>query len=96
MFSHISAWLYFWKLIFLPAHDITIHLNNSASGCRFVVFCYGLVLTDFIHIIQDYFTGTGVIIYPDSSEADPGPLFIKQTDVLPQDLVKSRSREIRV
>ena len=26
----------------------------------------------------------------------PGPLFAKQTDVLPQDLVKSRSREIRV
>ena len=24
----------------------------------------------------------------------PGPLFIKRTDVLPQDLVKSRSREI--
>ena len=27
---------------------------------------------------------------------NPGPLFTKRTDVLPQDLAKSRGREIRV
>ena len=29
-------------------------------------------------------------------QCDAGPLFTKRTDVLPQDLMKSRSREIRV
>ena len=28
--------------------------------------------------------------------SDPGPLFTKRTDVMPQDLVKSRSRGIRI
>ena len=29
-------------------------------------------------------------------EKDPGPLVIKRTDALPQDLVKSRNGKIRV
>ena len=38
----------------------------------------------------------GVKVVPWLSNSEPGPLYTKQTDVLPQDLVKSRSHKIRV
>ena len=33
-----------------------------AYGSHFVVFCCGLIWTDFTHFLQGYFTGTGAII----------------------------------
>ena len=31
--------------------------------CRWFVFCCGVLLVDFTHILQGYFTGTGAIMY---------------------------------
>ena len=36
---------------------------NYAQSVQFVLFCCGLVIADYIHIRQGYFTGTGAIIF---------------------------------
>ena len=46
-----------------------------------------------IHVDYDILSGAWTTLTMGSSA---GSLFIKRTDVLPQDLVKSRSHEIRV
>ena len=39
-----------------------IHPKKYAHELSFVMFCYGFVLVDFTHILQDHFTSTGAII----------------------------------
>ena len=40
----------------------TLYPKNYAHGLRFVVFCFVLILANFAHILQGYFTGTGAIM----------------------------------
>ena len=49
------------------------------------------------HIIKCYFTGIGIIVWlAQYHGSHPGPVFTKRMDVLPLDLVKSRSSENRM
>ena len=43
------------------AGTITAHLRKHAHRSHFVMLCCGLVLPNFIHILQIYFTGTGTL-----------------------------------
>ena len=50
-----------------------IHPKKYVHGSHFVVFCWGQILADFIHILQDYFIDTGTHIcnhcFPSTKEA---------------------------
>ena len=71
--------------------------------CFKTVICYDnisyailkrAILGDFTGLVLPKFPW--LCMWMDKHFYIPGPLFTKQTDVLPQDLVRSRSREIRV
>ena len=42
-------------------HMYVVHPMKYAQGPCFVVFCWGLSLVNFTHILQGYFTGTGAM-----------------------------------
>ena len=56
----------------LPCHSyfylevvsvITLHPNNYGESMSFIVIYWGLALVDFNHVFEDYFKGTGTIIW---------------------------------
>ena len=63
----------------------------SGTGAWSLARCLVVVHYSYAPLTLDTLPCTGVVVW-----GHPGPLFTKQTDVLPQDPVKSRSREIRV
>ena len=55
-------------ILIFPFHTITVlwhevHSERYTHSSCFDVFCCGLVEVNFTHILQDYFTGTGAILW---------------------------------
>ena len=53
---------YFDIHLWIFEHNILYYLKNYLHHSCFVVFCYGLVLVKFAHILRGYFTDTMEII----------------------------------
>ena len=43
-------------------HILRMHINEYAEGLSFVILCSGLVKVNCTHILNGYFTGTGVTL----------------------------------
>ena len=92
-----------YYLLFIWSKHQEAHMVSFHGHCmRSYWFWIYLNLSVFMFLLRFYFSNNKItnimrgmvlsIVSP--PRAGPGPLFTKRTDVLPQDLVKSRSREI--
>ena len=66
----LSSWLFYNHLTALEIVNLTSCVTTVQyipwimhMVCSLPCFCYGLAITDFIHILQGYFTGTGAILW---------------------------------
>ena len=81
-----------WTILIVPSPSQGYITSHKAG---YFVYCYmpGYPW----HGFQNTFFNDACVKMPNQQKVkDPGTLFTKQMNVLPHDLVKSRSREIRV
>ena len=96
-----QLYIYIWHHSKFAIHEVSFYhrlkvvllqllsIHDGAVGMR-VSCSYGTGKSNFLIWLK--YAEFGIVI----NHCTTGPLFTKRTDVLPQDLVKSRSREIRV
>ena len=56
----LSVYRNIWQIV-NNMHQNTVYLKKYVFDSHFVMFCCGLVVVDFIYILQGYFTDTGQI-----------------------------------
>ena len=106
MTSHIKNKHYYCSLSNFARYvvPVLVGLGYKIEFLLIIINCQTTINMSFLNthalcyktIVQkkSIFRGANFDAYTDPSFSFPGPLFNKRTDVLPQDLVKSRSRDI--